>query len=709
MSKLQFSNDLKNQTIALPNTKRDGQTAIYRNSSNLGALTRTDDTGFTTCYDNIVISSKLFPNSPCLGHRPYDHQKHEYGPYVWESYTQIAERVEKAGAGLEHFYNSLGVYNTPNTLPNQQYTLGFYAVNRREWTLTELAGYRQRLVTVALYDTLGPETIEFILNHAEVQVLALSADKILNILQLREKLPQLKGLICMDSLDTFSELTPAPTATGAPFPGSMPVPGHVLRAWAAEKGLKLIDYAELEAFGHEHPAAARNPVSDDIATYCYTSGTTGNPKGAILTHLNIISAVAGVQNALTPRPNDVHICYLPLAHVYERVTLTSMLHTGVAVGFSRGDTALLMDDIAVLRPTVFITVPRLLNRIYDKLTAATVNAEGLVGIMARRAVASKLERLANGQGVTHPVWDRLLFNKIRQIMGGRVRLILSGSAPIGKDVLQFLRIAFCCEVHEGYGQTENAAAATITLPGEYIPGHVGVPVFCCELKLVDIPEMNYFSTDKPYPRGEVCLRGNNTFVAYLKDPEKTRETIDEDKWLHTGDVGQINANGSLSIIDRKKNIFKLSQGEYVAPEKIENVYVTHPAVAQVFVHGDSLQSQLVTIIVPDPETFPQWVTDVLGRNISIKDLAIVCEEDRVLRDKLLNELNRLGRKAGLHGFEQAKNIRLSLEPFSIENNLLTPTLKLKRMESRDYYRTVIDEMYAELTSGADFTNVQAKL
>ncbi|RKP26443.1 hypothetical protein SYNPS1DRAFT_14170, partial [Syncephalis pseudoplumigaleata] len=592
---------------------------------------------------------------------------------------------------------------------SEQYTLGLYSVNRPEWAIGELGGHRQRMVSVALYDTLGPATIEFILNHAEVPVLMLSADKILTILQLRDKLPLLKGLICMDSLDTFSDLAPPSTLDGIPFPGSMPVPGHVLRAWAAEKGLKLIDFAELEAIGRDSPAAPRNPSADDIATYCYTSGTTGNPKGAILTHLNIISAVAGVQLLLGARVDDIHISYLPLAHVYERVAMVTMLHKGSAVGFSRGDTALLMDDIALLQPTVFITVPRLLNRIYDKLTAATINADGLVGVMARRAVASKLDRLACGLGTTHPVWDRLLFNKIRQVMGGRVRVILTGSAPISKEVLQFLRIAFCCSVHEGYGQTECAAAGTITLPAENLAGHVGVPIASAELKLVDIPEMNYLSTDKPSPRGEICIRGHNVFKGYLKDPEKTRETLDSDGWLHTGDVGRINASGTLSIIDRKKNIFKLAQGEYIAPEKIENIYGTHAAVAQVFVHGDSLQSQLVTIIVPDPETFPQWVKDVLGQSVSAKDIALICQEDKGLRRKLLDELNRLGRKAGLHGFEQAKNLRFSLEPFTIENNLLTPTLKLKRMESREHFRTIIDEMYKELTEPTEAAHVNAKL
>ncbi|CAG8756377.1 14102_t:CDS:2, partial [Acaulospora colombiana] len=181
-----------------------------------------------------------------------------------------------------------------------------------------------------------------------------------------------------------------------------------------------------------------------------------------------------------------------------------------------------------LKPTLFPTVPRLLTRVCSKLQQATISAPGIKGALSRRAVAVKLERLENGLGNTHPLWDRILFNKVKQALGGRVRKIVTGSAPIASEVLQFMRIAFCCDIAEGYGQTEGVASATISFEGENKAGHVGGPMTCCEIKLVDVPEMNYFATDKPFPRGELCYRGTNAFLGYYKDEAKTKETIDEE-------------------------------------------------------------------------------------------------------------------------------------------------------------------------------------
>lgn len=217
---------------------------------------------------------------------------------------------------------------------------------------------------------------------------------------------------------------------------------------------------------------------------------------------------------------------------------------------------------------------------------------GFKKILANRAVNAKLANLEKSGSVTHSVYDRLVFNKFRDVVGGRVTKMVTGSAPISKDVLNFLKIAFCCPIYEGYGQTETAAAATITCYGDPETGHVGGPVSSIEIKLVDVPEMNYTSKDvvngKPHPRGEICFRGNNVFVGYYNAPEKNAEAFDEDGWLHSGDIGMIYPNGAVKIIDRKKNIFKLAQGEYIAPEKLENVFNKSPIAMQTFIYGDSL-------------------------------------------------------------------------------------------------------------------------
>jgi long-chain acyl-CoA synthetase len=205
--------------------------------------------------------------------------------------------------------------------------------------------------------------------------------------------------------------------------------------------------------------------------------------------------------------------------------------------------------------------------------------------------------------------------------------------------------------------------------------------------------MKYTASDKPAPRGEVCLRGPNIFKGYFKRPEVTAEVFDEHGWFHTGDVGRINPSGTLSIIDRKKNIFKLAQGEYVAPEKIENVYTRAPLVAQCFVYGDSLKSAVVAIVVLDPEVAASWATSSGGMPSTHLRALLTRPE---LRDAVRTQLSAAAREAGLKGFEQARAFELESEPFSVENNCLTPTFKLKRPQLREKYQSAIGSMYEQL-------------
>lgn len=225
-------------------------------------------------------------------------------------------------------------------------------------------------------------------------------------------------------------------------------------------------------------------------------------------------------------------------------------------------------------------------------------------MLADQAMASKMYYLKNGGYVNHRLWDRIVFNKTKEAFGGRVRLMITGSAPISAEILDFLKVAICCPIVEAYGQTETFAGLCITNPSDSVSGHVGGPVGCIEIKTLDVPAMNYFASDKNEkgqltPRGELCVRGNCVFVGYYKDLEKTKETVDEEGWMHTGDVGIIQENGSVKIIDRVKNIFKLQQGEYVAPEKVENVYLKVKGVTEIFVYGDSMQAFCISIMVPD--------------------------------------------------------------------------------------------------------------
>ncbi|KAF9405360.1 hypothetical protein BGZ94_003623, partial [Podila epigama] len=418
--------------------------------------------------------------------------------------------------------------------------------------------------------------------------------------------------------------------------------------------------------------------------------------GALLTHKNIVATASSLkllskhQKFFIPSTADTHVSYLPLAHVFERLVQTIMIAGAARIGFYQGDTLKLLDDVAVLQPTIFVSVPRLFNRIYDKVLAGVKAKGGIAAFLFNRAYAAKKANLKRGT-VEHAFWDKLVFGAIRARLGGKVKHIVSGSAPISPDVMDFLRICFSADVYEGYGQTEQAAGLTISYRGDLTSGQVGPPQLCVEVKLRDIPAMNYTSQDKPFPRGEILLRGHSVFKGYYKAPKQTAETLDADGWASTGDVGQWDAQGRLVVIDRVKNIFKLAQGEYIAPEKIEAVLAKHPLVAQIFVYGHSLKSTLVGLVVPDADALKVWA----GENgLGDKSFEELCALPKV-KETLLKDLSSFGRASDLKGFEIVKNIHVISELFSIENDLLTPTFKIKRHQVKEKYDAQIERMYTE--------------
>ncbi|XP_018716866.2 long chain acyl-CoA synthetase 7, peroxisomal-like [Eucalyptus grandis] len=365
---------------------------------------------------------------------------------------------------------------------------------------------------------------------------------------------------------------------------------------------------------------------------------------------------------------------------------------GVAVGFYQGDNMKLMDDLAALRPTIFCSVPRLYNRIYAGITNAVKSSGMLKERLFRVAFNSKKHAILTGRNPS-PMWDTLVFNRIKEKLGGRVRFMVSGASPLSSDVADFLRVCFGCQVLEGYGMTETSCVISCMDEGDTLSGHVGSPNPACEIKLVDVPEMNYTSEDQPYPRGEICVRGPIVFQGYYNDEVQTREVIDDDSWLHTGDIGLWLPGGRLKIIDRKKNIFKLAQGEYIAPEKIENVYSKCKFISQCFVYGDSLNSCLVAVVAVDLEVLKEWAA---SQGIEYEALRQLCNDQRA-REAVLAEMDDIGREAELQGFEYVKAVALVLEPFTEENGLLTPTFKIKRSQAKAHFAKVILDMYAELS------------
>ncbi|KFQ28154.1 Long-chain-fatty-acid--CoA ligase 5 [Mesitornis unicolor] len=604
-----------------------------------------------TLYEVFQRGLDVSGNGNCLGYRKPKQ------PYQWLTYKQVLDRAQYLGSGLLQ----------KGCKPSSDQFIGIFAQNRPEWIISEYACYTYSMVAVPLYDTLGPDAIVYIVNKGDISIVICDKpDKAQILLENceQEKTPCLKIIILMDLFD------------------------KELKDRGAKVGVEILALQEVEELGRNSIREPVPPNPEDLCIVCFTSGTTGNPKGAMLTHQNVVANAAAflrcTENTVECTTSDISMSYLPLAHMFERIVQTVAYSCGAKVGFFQGDIKLLTDDMKALKPTIFPVVPRLLNRVYDKIQSGAKSP--VKRCLLNFAVMMKMAEIKHGIIRNDSIWDKLIFKKIQESMGGKVRIMVTGAAPISPSVLTFLRAALGCQIFEAYGQTECSAGCTASMPGDWTTGHVGAPLACNIIKLDDVEEMNYFSSNN---EGEVCIKGPNVFKGYLKEPEKTAEAIDKDGWLHTGDIGKWLPNGTLKIIDRKKNIFKLAQGEYIAPEKIENVYIRSVPVAQVFVHGESLRSFLIGIVVPDPETLPEFAAK-LGIKGSYED---ICRNPAV-KKAILEDMVRLGKEAGLKSFEQVKDLYIHTEMFSVENGLLTPTLKAKRAELVKLFQKQIEALYS---------------
>lgn len=645
----------------------DNQSVEIDSVDHIRVLTSQKDKPFTdhrqsdvrTLFDVLPKGLEVSGNGPCLGTRDGPGK----GPYSWITYSEVLERVRYIGSGLIN----KGIESSNLT------HIGIYSSNRVEWVVSEHACYSFSFPVVSLYDSYGKDSIKYILNHAEIQVVFVDTyERMLNIMSNLNECPSVKMIIHFNQLSS-NEL-------------------GKLKALDQTESVEIISYKDLMNCGRENIVSPKPPKPSDIATICYTSGTTGMPKGAIISHGNIICAELAVHSA-TIRPhlgiNDedvVHMSYLPYAHMMERQATCNAFISGAKVGMISGDVTTLLDDVKTLRPTDMPFVPRLLNRFYN-MVMSQVKGNPIKYALMKRAIAAKEADRLKGIYRKNTIYDKLVFNKIRDAFGGRLRMSATGSAPVSEEVLIFNKAAFSIPIPEGYGQTEATCAITFTHPLDPSLGHCGPPVVNMMVKLVDVPEMNYFA-DKN--QGEICAKGPSLFQGYLKDEQKTRETVDSDGWLHTGDIGQWLPNGTLKIIDRKKNLFKLSQGEYISPEKIESVYARSPLVAQIIVEGSTLKDYTVAIMVPEPVFFMDYFKK-LNFNGSLEEL---CKNKKV-RTIVVEELNKLGKEAGLMKYEQIKNVYLNPEMFSTVNNLATPTMKIKRLACRQVFKETILELYNE--------------
>lgn len=655
-----------------PIEEAKGESAVYRALRTKPGLISSflDAPEVKTYQDLILRSARLYGNKEFLGTRVVN-PNGTFGSYRWKTYNEVLDIATHLGSGI----NNLDL--APPRKEYKDMTLRFLAVyskNREEWAFVDWASILYGYTVLPIYDTLGPEAVQFVFEQTGVTTIFLANNHLDSVIKDKEAGNTSK----LTHIVTFDQVT------------------SEQKTKAEKCGLKVLTLAEVIESGKKKKVEYEKVTPETIYTFSYTSGTTGTPKAAMLTHGNFVGTIGGLReyHGYKLFSTDVYLSYLPLAHVLERVVYCLLIQCGAKIGYYNGDVLKLKDDLQALRPTVFVSVPRLFNKFYDTMKEGIRKLTGTKKSLAEKAIATKLENLHRTGTVTHSLYDKLVFKKTKKALGGRVRYMLTGSAPISAEVLDFLKIAVCCPIYEGYGQTESCAASFITYLGEPFAGHVGGPTYSTEFKLVDVPEMDYLSTDKDEtgalrPRGEICLKGASIFAGYYKDQEKTDEAIDKNGWLHTGDIGQINPNGSLKIVDRKKNIFKLAIGEYIAPEKIENIYVTCPSVTEVFVYGDSLQHFLIGIIFPDKPTIERFAKE-LGISGSFEELV----KNPKIVQKVLDEVTEKGKASKLYSFEQIKKLHLETASFG-ERELLTPAFKIKRHEAKKYYQALIDEMYKE--------------
>ncbi|KAK9812539.1 hypothetical protein WJX73_007361 [Symbiochloris irregularis] len=613
--------------------------------------------GIKTLFDQFEASVKSFPDRNCLGWRPIKNGKAQ--GFSWYTFKETHAIVKDAASAMA----------TINIKPGGK--IGIYSINCPEFMLVIQAANRSGSVLVPLYDSLGEDAVEYTVNHSQASAIFLQGAKFPALAKAIANIKKnAKTLVYWGEAD-----------------------GKLVKD-IENQGVKVITWKDFLAAGKQNTTSPNPPKESDLATIMYTSGTTGNPKGVELTHKNILSTVIGLQEytrqgGMEVRPDDSILSYLTMAHIFGRVSEEFAIACGAAIGYWQGDVKLLTQDVAELRPSIFIAVPRVLERMQGGIAQKLKGKGFVVQLLLSLALRYKIAMLHLGYDAhaASPFLDSTLFKPFKKAFGGRVRFIVSGGAPLAKHVEEYLAASLGAPVFQGYGLTETCGASFVGLPRQAHSGTVGPPTTSLELRFEGNSELGYDPLAKP-PRGEICVRGPQVFAGYHNDKKKTDEAFDKDGYFHSGDVGELTPAGCLKVIDRLKNMFKLAQGEYIAAEKLEQVYKEAENVAQVWVYGNSLESTLVAVVVPEERDLKKWAS-ANGVSGSFSEIC----KDKKARQYVLEDLNKAGKNARVKGFERIAAVWLEPEEWSVDNDMMTPSFKLKRPQLQKKYQKQIDEMY----------------
>lgn len=567
------------------------------------------------------------------------------GNYTWTSYQQAKGRVDSLRAGLAH----LGVASSN--------AVGIIANNRVEWAIAAFATFGLGGQFVPMYEKELVKVWQHIIYDSGIKVLFVANRDIYEQVQsFRADVPELEHLYLIDG-------------TGAPT------------------------MEELEAVGNQQPVDAMHPKPEDVAVLIYTSGTTGKPKGVLLTHGNFTSnVIAGGERFPEICSESCSLSILPWAHSYgQTAELYNFIHKGAAMGFVR-DVTTLAADMATVAPTFLIAVPRVFNKIYDGLQLKMNETGGIAKKLFDMGLESAARnRTLHTQGrsafmpkLKYAVADRIVFSKIRQRFGGRLKGALTASAQMNQEVSQFFA-DIGLPVFDAYGLTETSPAVTMNSREANKPGSVGRPIK--NVQVVIEPIESHHSPDE----GEVVVYGPNVMLGYQNAPEATRKVITEKGGFRTGDIGRLDEDGFLFITGRIKEKYKLENGKYVFPAALEEDIQLSPWVENVMIFGEG-HSHNVCLVTPDFIRLNDWAKDQ-GIDPDPKKLISDARVLNMISESIKNHLkDRFGR------YEIPRKFILVEEPFSVENGMLTQTLKLKRRKVLDRYMDLIDAAYQGATT-----------
>ena len=528
-------------------------------------------------------------------------------------------------------------------------------LTRPEWDIADKAVMHAGGISVGCYHSNTPAQVQHVVHHSGSRFLVVeNKEQWDKVRAIREEIPGVRHFIIMD---------PA----GVEDPG-LTTFEQILDMGRREKGRYAQALQERSSFVQP----------EDTAIVFYTSGTTGPPKGAMLSHRNILAACRANRDMNVFSPEDVSVIWLPMPHIYGRIAMIAGAYMGMK-GYYAQSLEKIIENIQEIRPTVFYSVPRIFEKVYTRVMGQVEEGSAVkkrIFSWARSVGTARSRALHAGKGVPGSVHlqyrlaDRLVFRKIREAFGGRVRIILSGGAPISSEILEFFHAADILPL-ELYGITETLLC-TMNRTDRYRFGSVGPAGPGVEIRIA--------------PDGEILVKSDMVFSGYLNDPEKTREVLSDDGWYATGDIGHLDQDGFLWITDRKKDILITAGGKNVAPQNIENLMKTSPYISQVMVYGDRkpFLSALVTL---DEEEVRKWAA---AGGVAAPDFRALCEDPKLVAmiDGVVREKN-----LQLAGYEQLKYVRIIPEEFSQESGTLTATLKVKRREVIKRYGELLEGFY----------------